>query len=123
LVHQEPSASGGREASEAEGFAARVLRLPAFDLEVVLTYFHGVSTYSFGDMWVHTSNGSLFHDPNQVQVEFLGDVAGFSAVVYSGQRAPDSRHLCKHMVSHPFHQRSWISLPRFSPLVSEGGNR
>lgn len=40
-------------------------------------YFHGVSTYLFGDMWRDNGTASLFHSPNQVQVEFLCDIADF----------------------------------------------
>ncbi|HMI87761.1 MAG TPA: hypothetical protein VK550_26930, partial [Polyangiaceae bacterium] len=40
-------------------------------------YWHGIGAYAFGDMWGWTSNGSLFHSPNQAGVEYLCDVADF----------------------------------------------
>jgi hypothetical protein len=38
-------------------------------------YFHGLSAYVFGAMWENDGTGGRFHSPNQVQVEFLCDVA------------------------------------------------
>jgi hypothetical protein len=38
-------------------------------------YFHGISAYVFGAMWENNGTASRFHSPNQVQVEFLCDVA------------------------------------------------
>ena len=38
-------------------------------------YWHTVSQYDFGDMWMYTSDGRYFHSPTQVQVEFLCDIA------------------------------------------------
>lgn len=38
-------------------------------------YFHGIGAYRFGDMWQNDSTGSRFHSPNQVQLEYLCDVA------------------------------------------------
>ncbi|RKG75704.1 hypothetical protein [Corallococcus terminator] len=38
-------------------------------------YFHGISKYAFGAMWENNGTASRFHSPNQVQVEFLCDVA------------------------------------------------
>jgi hypothetical protein len=38
-------------------------------------YFHGVSKYLFGDLWQNDGTANRFHSPNQVQVEFLCDVA------------------------------------------------
>ncbi|MGE6758701.1 hypothetical protein ACQKGO_11860 [Corallococcus interemptor] len=38
-------------------------------------YFHGISKYVFGAMWENNGTASRFHSPNQVQVEFLCDVA------------------------------------------------
>jgi hypothetical protein len=38
-------------------------------------YFHGISNYLFGDLWTSDGTAARFHSPNQVQVEFLCDVA------------------------------------------------
>lgn len=38
-------------------------------------YFHGISEYVFGAMWENDGTANRFHSPNQVQVEFLCDVA------------------------------------------------
>ncbi len=38
-------------------------------------YFHGISAYLFGAMWETDGTANRFHSPNQVQVEFLCDVA------------------------------------------------
>lgn len=38
-------------------------------------YFHGISVYAFGAMWENDGTANRFHSPNQVQVEFLCDVA------------------------------------------------
>jgi len=38
-------------------------------------YFHGISAYAFGAMWENDGTANRFHSPNQVQVEFLCDVA------------------------------------------------
>jgi hypothetical protein len=38
-------------------------------------YFHGVSKYVFGALWENDGTANRFHSPNQVQVEFLCDVA------------------------------------------------
>jgi hypothetical protein len=38
-------------------------------------YFHGIGAYAFGAMWENNGTASRFHSPNQVQVEFLCDVA------------------------------------------------
>jgi hypothetical protein len=40
-------------------------------------YFHGISAYAFGAMWQNNGTASRFHSPNQVQVEFLCDVADY----------------------------------------------
>jgi hypothetical protein len=40
-------------------------------------YFHGIGAYAFGAMWQDNGTASRFHSPNQVQVEFLCDVADF----------------------------------------------
>jgi hypothetical protein len=40
-------------------------------------YFHGISEYEFGDMWQDDGTANRFHSPNQVQGEFLCDVADF----------------------------------------------
>jgi hypothetical protein len=42
-------------------------------------YFHGISVYEFGDMWQNDGTANRFHSPNQVQVEFLCDVADQSS--------------------------------------------
>lgn len=38
-------------------------------------YFHGISEFVFGAMWEDDGTANRFHSPNQVQVEFLCDVA------------------------------------------------
>lgn len=38
-------------------------------------YFHGIGAYAFGAMWQNDGTGRRFHSPNQVQVEYLCDVA------------------------------------------------
>lgn len=38
-------------------------------------YFHGIGAYAFGAMWENDGTANRFHSPNQVQVEFLCDVA------------------------------------------------
>ncbi|WP_309572748.1 hypothetical protein [Deinococcus sp.] len=38
-------------------------------------YFHGIGAYAFGAMYQQNGTASRFHSPNQVQVEFLCDVA------------------------------------------------
>jgi hypothetical protein len=38
-------------------------------------YFHGIGAYAFGAMYENNGTASRFHSPNQVQVEFLCDVA------------------------------------------------
>jgi len=38
-------------------------------------YFHGIGAYAFGAMWQTDGTANRFHSPNQVQVEFLCDVA------------------------------------------------
>jgi hypothetical protein len=38
-------------------------------------YFHGIAQYVFGAMWQSDGTANRFHSPNQVQVEFLCDVA------------------------------------------------
>lgn len=38
-------------------------------------YFHGIGEYAFGAMWQDDGTANRFHSPNQVQVEFLCDVA------------------------------------------------
>jgi hypothetical protein len=38
-------------------------------------YFHGISKYVFGAMWENDGTANRFHSPNQVQVEYLCDVA------------------------------------------------
>jgi len=40
-------------------------------------YFHGIGAYAFGAMWETNGTASRFHSPNQVQVEFLCDVADY----------------------------------------------
>lgn len=40
-------------------------------------YFHRVSAYRFGELWQNDGTARRFHSPNQVQVEFLCDVAEF----------------------------------------------
>ncbi len=41
-------------------------------------YFHGIGAYAFGAMYQTNGTASRFHSPNQVQVEFLCDVADLS---------------------------------------------
>jgi hypothetical protein len=38
-------------------------------------YFHGIGQYAFGALWENDGTANRFHSPNQVQVEFLCDVA------------------------------------------------
>lgn len=38
-------------------------------------YFHGIGAYAFGAMYQTDGTANRFHSPNQVQVEFLCDVA------------------------------------------------
>ncbi|MDR5796469.1 hypothetical protein QCE49_24085 [Caballeronia sp. LZ008] len=38
-------------------------------------YFHGIGQYAFGAMWQNDGTANRFHSPNQVQVEFLCDIA------------------------------------------------
>lgn len=40
-------------------------------------YFHGIGAYAFGAMWQDDGTANRFHSPNQVQVEFLCDVADY----------------------------------------------
>ena len=40
-------------------------------------YFHGIGAYAFGAMWENDGTANRFHSPNQVQVEYLCDVADF----------------------------------------------
>jgi hypothetical protein len=40
-------------------------------------YFHGIGAYAFGAMYQTNGTASRFHSPNQVQVEFLCDVADY----------------------------------------------
>jgi hypothetical protein len=41
-------------------------------------YFHGIGAYAFGAMYQTDGTANRFHSPNQVQVEFLCDVAEYS---------------------------------------------
>jgi len=50
-------------------------------------YFHGISQYVFGAMWENNGTASRFHSPNQVQVEFLCDVADQSSAPSSVKTA------------------------------------
>lgn len=38
-------------------------------------YFHGIGQYAFGAMWQNDGTANRFHSPNQVQVEYLCDIA------------------------------------------------
>jgi hypothetical protein len=38
-------------------------------------YFHGIGQYAFGEMWQTDGTANRFHSPNQVQVEYLCDIA------------------------------------------------
>ena len=38
-------------------------------------YWHGIGAFAFGDMWQSDGTSGRFHSPNQVQVEYLCDVA------------------------------------------------
>lgn len=40
-------------------------------------YWHGVGAYAFGEAHKYTSDGRYFHSPNQIQVEFLCDIADY----------------------------------------------
>jgi hypothetical protein len=40
-------------------------------------YFHGIGAYAFGAMWQNDGTAKRFHSPNQVQVEYLCDVADY----------------------------------------------
>jgi len=40
-------------------------------------YFHGVGAYDFGSLYGTDGTANRFHSPNQVQVEFLCDVADY----------------------------------------------
>jgi hypothetical protein len=40
-------------------------------------YFHGIGAYAFGALYQTNGTASRFHSPNQVQVEFLCDVADY----------------------------------------------
>ncbi|HEX8178081.1 MAG TPA: hypothetical protein VF525_00920 [Pyrinomonadaceae bacterium] len=50
-------------------------------------YFHGVGAYAFGAMWENNGTASRFHSPNQVQVEFLCDIADQSSAPASVKTA------------------------------------
>ena len=40
-------------------------------------YFHGIGAYAFGALYQTDGTANRFHSPNQVQVEFLCDVADY----------------------------------------------
>ncbi len=40
-------------------------------------YFHGIGDFAFGELWKTDGTAEFFHSPNQIQVEFLCDVADF----------------------------------------------
>ena len=42
-------------------------------------YFHPVTQYAFGNMWYENGTATWFHSPNQVQVEYLCDIATSAA--------------------------------------------
>src|SRR5262249_34121704 len=42
-------------------------------------YFHPLSEYVFGELWIQDGTANRFHSPNQSQVESLCDVSDFPA--------------------------------------------
>jgi hypothetical protein len=67
-------------------------------------YFHGISQYVFGAMWENNGTASRFHSPNQVQVEFLCDVADQSsapASVKTAARADANARAAARFINGP----------------------
>jgi hypothetical protein len=69
-------------------------------------YFHGISAYAFGAMYQTNGTFSRFHSPNQVQVEFLCDVADLSqnwvpASVRIASRADSNQRATQRFINGP----------------------
>lgn len=69
-------------------------------------YFHGIGAYAFGAMWESDGTANRFHSPNQVQVEFLCDVADFpqpwvSASVREAARADANQRAAERFINGP----------------------
>lgn len=69
-------------------------------------YFHGISAYAFGAMWQNDGTAKRFHSPNQVQVEYLCDVADQSkswvpASVRQGARNDANTRAVQRFINGP----------------------
>lgn len=69
-------------------------------------YFHGVGAYAFGALYQTDGTANRFHSPNQVQVEFLCDVADYSqswvpASVRQGARSDADARAVARFINGP----------------------
>lgn len=69
-------------------------------------YFHGISAYAFGALWQTDGTANRFHSPNQVQVEYLCDVADQSkpwvpASVRQGARNDANTRAVQRFINGP----------------------
>jgi hypothetical protein len=69
-------------------------------------YWHGLSAYAFGAMYQTDGTANRFHSPNQVQVEFLCDVADVSkswvpASVKLGAKADANQRAAQRFINGP----------------------
>ena len=72
-------------------------------------YFHGVGAYAFGAMYQTDGTANRFHSPNQVQVEFLCDVADYPkawvpASVRQAARADANARAVTRFINGPGYQ-------------------
>lgn len=69
-------------------------------------YFHGIGQYAFGALYQTDGTANRFHSPNQVQVEFLCDVAdqskpAVSASVRQAARADANTRAAQRFINGP----------------------
>lgn len=69
-------------------------------------YWHGISAYAFGAMYQTDGTANRFHSPNQVQVEFLCDVADQSkawvpASVKLGAKTDANKRAAERFINGP----------------------
>lgn len=72
-------------------------------------YFHGVGAYAFGALYQTDGTANRFHSPNQVQVEFLCDVADYPkawvpASVRQAARADANARAVTRFINGPGYQ-------------------
>ena len=70
------------------------------DAECDYWYWHGISAFSFGDMWYWSPNLTHFHTPHQAQVEYLCDLTDLPQAWVPSTVTSDAAAMANYVSDH-----------------------